>query len=73
MAQVGTRASAVSVSKAAQQASYTQASNEELSNSGVNTDEEGASLIRYQQAYAAAGKILAMSSQLFDELITSLR
>ena len=73
VAQVGTRASAVNVSKTAQQAAFTQSINEEQSNAGVNTDEEGASLIRYQQAYAAAGKILAMSSQLFDELITSIR
>lgn len=73
VAQVGTRASGINVSKTAQQAAFSQSINEEQANAGVNTDEEGASLIRYQQAYAAAGKILAMSSQLFDELITSLR
>ena len=73
VAQVGTRASGINVSKTAQQAAFSQSINEEQANAGVNTDEEGANLIRYQQAYAAAGKILAMSSQLFDELITSIR
>lgn len=70
---VGTRAASLNVSKAAQQTAYNQALSDEQSNAGVNTDEEGLNLIKYQQAYSAAGKILAMSSQLFDELLTSIR
>jgi flagellar hook-associated protein 1 FlgK len=37
--------------------------------SGVNLDEEGANLIRYQQAYQAAGKVLQIAKQMFDSLL----
>lgn len=39
------------------------------SESGVNLDEEATNLIRYQQAYQAAGKMMQIASQLFDELL----
>jgi flagellar hook-associated protein 1 len=41
--------------------------------SGVNLDEEAANMLRYQQAYAAAAQIIAVSGQLFDELINAVR
>lgn len=37
--------------------------------SGVNLDEEAANLIRYQQAYQAAGKMMQMASELFQILL----
>ena len=37
--------------------------------SGVNLDEELTNLIRYQQAYQAAGKMMQIASQLFDVLL----
>jgi flagellar hook-associated protein 1 FlgK len=37
--------------------------------SGVNLDEEAANLIRYQQAYSASGKVIALSRDLFQELL----
>jgi flagellar hook-associated protein FlgK len=37
--------------------------------SGVSLDDEAAELIRYQQAYQAAAKILQISSQLFDSVL----
>lgn len=37
--------------------------------SGVNLDEEGANLIRYQQAYQASGKVMEIASRLFDEIL----
>ena len=37
--------------------------------SGVNLDDEAASLIRYQQAYQAAAKAMQVSSQLFDSIV----
>jgi flagellar hook-associated protein 1 FlgK len=37
--------------------------------SGVNLDEEAANLLRYQQAYQAAGKMMQIASQLFDVLL----
>lgn len=38
--------------------------------SGVNLDEEAVNLIRYQQAYQAAGKMMQIASQLFDVLLS---
>lgn len=39
------------------------------SQSGVNLDEEATNLIRYQQAYQAAGKMMQIASELFDVLL----
>jgi len=41
--------------------------------SGVNLDEEAANMLRFQQAYQAAAQIIAISGQLFDELINAVR
>jgi flagellar hook-associated protein 1 FlgK len=41
-----------------------------LSNqSGVNSDEEAANLIRYQQAYQASAKVISVAQNLFDQLL----
>ncbi|WP_420477218.1 flagellar hook-associated protein FlgK [Noviherbaspirillum sp. ST9] len=39
------------------------------SESGVNLDEEAANLMRYQQAYQAAAKVMQTASQLFEMLL----
>ncbi len=39
------------------------------STSGVNLDEEAANLMRFQQAYQAASKIIEMSNTLFDSIL----
>lgn len=41
--------------------------------SGVNLDEEAADLVRFQQSYAAAAKILATSQTVFDTLLQAVR
>jgi flagellar hook-associated protein 1 FlgK len=38
--------------------------------SGVNLDEEATNLLRYQQAYQAAGKVMQIASELFDVLLS---
>lgn len=38
--------------------------------SGVNLDDEAANLLRYQQAYQAAGKVMQIASQMFDVLLS---
>ncbi len=38
--------------------------------SGVNLDEEATNLLRYQQAYQAAGKMMQIASQMFDLILT---
>jgi flagellar hook-associated protein 1 FlgK len=43
------------------------------SRSGVNLDEEGANLLKFKQAYEAAGKLMEISSQLMTLLIDMMR
>lgn len=43
------------------------------SESGVNLDEEAANLLRYQQAYQAAGKVMQVAKEMFDVLISIFR
>ncbi len=38
--------------------------------SGVNLDEEATNLLRYQQAYQAAAKLMQIASEMFDMLLT---
>ncbi|MGV8893105.1 MAG: flagellar hook-associated protein FlgK [Burkholderiaceae bacterium] len=38
--------------------------------SGVNLDEEASNLLRYQQAYQAAGKVMQIASDMFDVLLS---
>ena len=47
-----------------------QAVNAQQSVSGVNLDEEAANLLKYQQAYQAAGKVMQIASTLFDTLLS---
>jgi len=53
----------------AQDALLTQAQRAEQEVSGVNLDEEAANLQRYQQAYQAASKVLAIAATLFDTIL----
>lgn len=41
--------------------------------SGVNLDEEAAALVRYQQAYQAAARVIAAANSMFDTLIEATR
>ena len=47
-------------------------SDQKASVSGVNLDEEAANLVRYQQLYAAASKMVQMGSQMFDTLLSMM-
>jgi flagellar hook-associated protein 1 FlgK len=47
-----------------------QAITTQQSQSGVNLDEEATNLLRYQQAYQAAGKIMQIANQMFDVLLS---
>jgi flagellar hook-associated protein 1 FlgK len=68
---VGNKTREVDVTLTAQENLVTQGQTAMQSISGVNLDEEAANLMRYQQAYQAAAKMLDMSNKLFD-LITGL-
>ena len=67
---VGNKTREVQIGADAATAAVKQASNAQQAVSGVNLDEEAANLLRYQQAYQAAGKVMQIASTLFDVLIS---
>lgn len=69
VAEVGNKAREVRITGQAQQTLYEQAQTSRDQLSGVNLDEEAANLMRYQQAYQAAAKMLDVATRLFDEII----
>lgn len=66
---VGNQAHEIDVTGKAQAKLVTQTEQAQQSLSGVNLDEEAANLMRYQQAYQAAGKMIQIAGTLFDTLI----
>lgn len=66
---IGTTAHQAKIEAAAQDSILSQAQQAAQSVSGVNLDEEAANLQRYQQAYQAAGKVLAVAASLFDTIL----
>ncbi|MCE5182871.1 MAG: flagellar hook-associated protein FlgK [Betaproteobacteria bacterium] len=66
---VGNQAHEIDVTGKAQAKLVTQTEQAQQSLSGVNLDEEAANLMRYQQAYQAAGKMIQIAGSLFDTLI----
>lgn len=67
---VGNKTREVEVTGEAQKSLLEQAMAARESMSGVNLDEEAANLIRFQQAYQAAAKVIDIGSRLFDTLLT---
>ncbi|TCS39171.1 flagellar hook-associated protein 1 FlgK [Paucimonas lemoignei] len=67
---VGNKTHEIDVNMAAETASLAQAVAAQQAESGVNLDEEAANLLRYQQAYQAAGKVMQIASKLFDTLLS---
>jgi flagellar hook-associated protein 1 FlgK len=43
------------------------------SNSGVNMDEEAANLLKYQQHYSAAARVISIATELFDTILQASR
>lgn len=69
VSEIGNKAREVEVTSQAQQALLIQSETAMQSASGVNLDEEAANLLRYQQAYQAAAKMMSMASTLFDDIL----
>lgn len=67
---VGNKTREVQVNSDAGDALLKQATDAQQNVSGVNLDEEAANLLKYQQAYQAAGKVMQMASSLFDVLLS---
>lgn len=67
---VGSKAGELDATGAAASSLLEQAINAQQSVSGVNLDEEAANLLKYQQAYQAAGKLIQAASTLFATLLS---
>ncbi len=68
--QVGNKTRELEVTSAAAGQLHTSAVTAQQSESGVNLDEEAANLLKYQQAYQAAGKLMKTASDMFDVLLS---
>lgn len=69
VSQVGSKTHELQVSSESQSNLATAASNAQSTLSGVNLDEEASNLMRYQQAYQAAAKIVSIAGVLFDTIL----
>lgn len=67
---IGVKTRDISVTAQAQASLVKQSQQAQQSLSGVNLDEEAANLLRYQQAYQAAGKMMQIASTMFDTLLS---
>jgi flagellar hook-associated protein 1 FlgK len=67
---VGNKTREIDITNKAQKTLVDQVRQSQQSLSGVNLDEEAANLIRYQQAYQAAGKMIQVATTMFDTLIS---
>jgi len=73
VADVGSGTKQAELNTLAQQRVLDQAVSNRESISGVNLDEEAANLLRFQQAYQAAARVVAIASSLFDVLLSATR
>ncbi len=67
---VGNKTREVQVNASANEALLKQVQGAALDVSGVNLDEEATNLLKYQQAYQAAGKVMQIASSIFDTLLS---
>lgn len=67
---VGNKAHELQATSSAATSLLEQSIASQQSESGVNLDEEAANLLRYQQAYQAAGKLIQTASTLFGVLLS---
>lgn len=67
---IGNKTREAQVTRDAQQALVDQSTAAREAQSGVNLDEEAANLLRYQQAYQAAAKMITIGSELFNTVLS---
>ncbi len=70
---VARQTQAAIIDSEASEALLIQTREQRLTVSGVNLDEEAADLVRYQQAYEANARVIAVAQTIFDTLINSTR
>ncbi len=69
VSQVGNKSSQLQVNSDSLKALAAAAEKSQNAVSGVNLDEEAANLMRYQQVYQAAGKMVSIAGVLFDTIL----
>lgn len=69
VSKIGNQASETKIGLQAQDTLATEARTAKASFSGVNLDEEAANLIKYQQAYLAASKVISIAQQTFQSIL----
>lgn len=72
-ADIGSKAKSAELVADAAQSMFTQAFNRNQEISGVNLDEEAANLMKFQQAYQASSRIIAIANTIFDTLLQAVR
>lgn len=70
--QIGTLTASAMAEQSALQTSLTALNNQQGSVSGVSIDEESANLLRFQEAYQAAAKVVSTIQTLFDTTINMI-
>lgn len=69
MGKIGNAASAKGIEATANERLLDQVTTQEQSVAGVNLDEEAANLLRYQQAYQASAKAIAIAGEVFKTIL----
>lgn len=70
VSQIGNKTRELDVTSSAAGKMLTETTLSIQNESGVNLDEEATNLLRYQQAYQAAGKVMQIASEMFDVLLS---
>lgn len=73
VSEVGNKTREVQINASASNALLAQAAGAQADVSGVNLDEEATNLIKYQQAYQAASKVMQIAGTIFDSLLSISR
>lgn len=72
VADVGTKTREAGISRDATNALLKQSVEARDATSGVNLDEEAANMLKFQQAYQAAAKVIAVSDTLFQSILSAV-
>jgi flagellar hook-associated protein 1 FlgK len=72
ISQVGIRSQSANYAAEVSSSIATNVERDRAGVSGVNLDEEAASLLQYQQAYQASAKMIQVAQTIFDTLISTL-
>ncbi len=70
VSETGVKSNEMKLSSTAESNMLNGITKEQAATSGVNLDEEAANLMRYQQAYQAAGKLMQVANQIFSTLLS---